>query len=77
MIRSAEEPNTFLWVLRGLASAFLLGYLLNVFFTTILYEIFPAGSLIEDLPAIGLLILVLNYTKSFMVMQLIQMDLCF
>ena len=57
MIRSAEEPNTFLWVLRALASAFLLGYLLDLFLAVLLYERFPAGSLVEDLPAIGLLIL--------------------
>jgi len=57
MIRSAEEPNTFLWVLRGLASAFMLGYLINIFLSVLLYERFPAGSLVEDLPAIGLLIL--------------------
>ena len=57
MTRSAEEPNTLLWVLRGLASAFLLGYLLNIFFAVLLYERFPAGSMVQDLPAIGLLIL--------------------
>jgi len=57
MNRSAEEPNTFLWVLRGLVSAFLLGYLLYIFLSFLFYERFPAGSLAEDLPAIGMLIL--------------------
>jgi len=57
MSRSAEDPNTFLWVLRGLTSAFLLGYILYIFLAVLLYESFPAGNPVEDLLAIGLLIL--------------------
>jgi len=57
MIKPAEEPNTFLWVLRGLTSAFLLGYILYIFLAVLLYETFPVGNPLEDILAIGLLIL--------------------
>ncbi len=58
MAGKTEPPNTFLWVLRGLTSAFLLGYLVSVYFAIVIYEWFPSGNLAEDLLGIGLLLLV-------------------
>jgi hypothetical protein len=57
MARTVEKPNTFLWVLRGLTSAFLLGYLVSIYFALFIYEWFPSGNLAEDLLAIGMLLL--------------------
>ena len=57
MSRTAEEPNTFLWELRGLASAFLLGYLLYIILAILLYERLTAGNTGANLLAIGLIIL--------------------
>jgi len=49
MKRSAEEPNAFLWVLRGLCTAFLLGYLIVLYLSMIIYEIFPSGNPSENI----------------------------
>lgn len=57
MARITDTPNPFLWVLRGLTSAFLLGYLASIYFAVFIYEWFPSGNLAEDLLAIGLLLL--------------------
>ena len=54
MNRSIEEPNIFLWVLRGLTSAFLLGYLVFLYFTILIYDKFPSGTLVDDLLGAGL-----------------------
>ena len=57
MTRVAEEPNAFLWVLRGLTSLFLVGYLAFLYFTIIIYELFPSGEITDNILAIGLLLL--------------------
>jgi hypothetical protein len=57
MARSVNKPNTFLWVLRGLTSAFLFGYLVSIYFALFIYEWFPSENLAEDLLAVGLLLL--------------------
>jgi hypothetical protein len=52
-----EEPSTFLWVIRGLTSLFLLGYLLSIFFSVFLSDLYPADNWLENLLAVGLLLL--------------------
>jgi hypothetical protein len=56
MARSAEQPNTFLWVLRGLTSVFLLGYLSTIYLAVFISNLYPSGNLAEDLIAAGLLL---------------------
>jgi hypothetical protein len=54
---SEKAPTAFLWVLRALSSAFLLGYLVSVYMAVVIAGWFPAGNRTEDLLAIGLLLL--------------------
>lgn len=55
--KSAETPSVFLWVLRALSSAFLLGYLVSVYMAVVIAGWLPAENRYEDLLAIGLLLL--------------------
>jgi hypothetical protein len=55
--KSVEAPSAFLWVLRALTSAFLLGYLVSVYMAMVIAGWFPSGNRSEDLLAIGLLLL--------------------
>jgi len=57
MAAANEQPNTFLWVLRGLTSVVLLGYLVAIYMSVIMYELYPSGNLLADLMAAGLLLL--------------------
>ena len=57
MASTVEKPNTFLWVLRGLTSLFLLGYLAAVYLAVFIYELYPSDNLVENLIAAGLLLL--------------------
>lgn len=54
MTNRTEQPNVFLWVLRGLTSVFMLGYLTFIYLAVFIYELFPSGNLAQDLPGIGL-----------------------
>ncbi len=57
MARKSEPPSTFLWVLRGLTSAFLMGYLFLVYLAIFMYDWFPSGNPAENLLGFGLLLL--------------------
>ena len=57
MDTSREPPNTFLWVLRGLTSVFLLGYLAAIYLAVFIYEMYPTDNLAENLISAGLLLL--------------------
>ena len=52
-----NNPNIFLWVLRGLTSAFLLGYLVNIYLAMYVGEFYPSGNLVEDLLGVVFLII--------------------
>ena len=58
MNNTAEKPGTFLWVLRGLTTVFLLGYLVNLYVSAFIAELYPTGNLAQDLLAVGLMLLV-------------------
>ena len=49
---NTEKPNTFLWVLRSLISAFLIGYIVSIFMAVFVAGIYPAENLAEDLTAL-------------------------
>lgn len=67
MNRVKEDPNTFLWVLRGLSTLFLLGFLVNLYLALFIAEIFPTGNLGEDLLALGfILVLAGSYALVWM-----------
>ncbi len=57
MASTGEKPNTLLWVLRGLTSVFLIGYLAAVYLAIFIYELYPSDKLAENLIAAGLLLL--------------------
>ena len=57
MVDTRENPNTFLWVLRGLTSAFLIGYMVNIFMAMFVGEFYPSGNLPEDVFGIVFLVI--------------------
>jgi hypothetical protein len=57
MKRTPENPTAFLWVLRALITAFLLGYLVSIYISVFISDWFPAGNRLEDLSALGLVLL--------------------
>ena len=52
-----KKPSTFLWVLRALITAFLLGYVMAVYSALFIAEFYPTGDLVPDLAAVGLFVL--------------------
>ena len=56
MAYSNESPSTFLWVLRALTSAFLLGYLASIYMAMFVGEFYPSGNTWEDLAGIAFLL---------------------
>jgi hypothetical protein len=57
MNKSDEIPSPFLWVLRALTSAFLLGYLVSIYMAVVIAGWFPTENLYEDLLSVGLVLL--------------------
>ena len=57
MNKESNSPDAFLWVLRSLTTGFLLGYLVSIYLAVVVSGWFPTDTHLEDLLAIGLLIL--------------------
>lgn len=49
MSQNKLPPSTFLWVIRSLVTAFLLGYLGSIYIAILVAESWPSGILAEDL----------------------------
>ncbi len=56
MINKNTPPDNFLWVLRALTTAFLIGYLASIYLAVVVAEWFPTENTLENLLATGLLL---------------------
>ena len=62
MAGKIEKSNTFLWLLRGFTSAFLLGYIISLYMALVIVRTFPSGNHLEDiLGLVFLLVFLLGY----------------